>query len=75
MKKIFLFITLFFVIGCVKEKNCENATEGMLVVHEKIDGMKEYPRFYPFYSENKVFFMYIVNKLPKLKFPTLFLTL
>ena len=35
MKKIILFIALFFVIGCVKEKNCENYREGVVVVLER----------------------------------------
>ena len=54
---------LFFVIGCVKEKNCENATEGMLVT-KKIDGGRFVPRFYPFYAESN-YCMHITNKLPK----------
>lgn len=76
MKKIFLFLMLFFVIGCVKKENCQDARKGFIVVLEK-----------PFlsYNNNKVnalFFQastiddirndsprvpyfFVINKLPK----------
>ena len=68
MKKIILVIMLFFVIGCVKEKNCEDVVEGCIVVLPKKARM--HALFFPTSTIDDVrngsaYSLHVINKLPK----------
>ena len=78
MKKIILFIALFFVIGCVKEKDCENTEKGIIIPtkpYYKTSVGKVYAIFFRDAdiddlrvgggADTKFFKIYITNKLPK----------